>query len=203
MKINKKKMKLKETVRRTFHINHYHNEPLKSSKSYSDISSSDVLPDPNYKNNMKADGKNQYHVILNEDSKTYKLFFGYWFALQSKHICKITDDVPIFIQSDMNKMGYTFSNDVKRYTGKAWKHHVSEHFESGETPTHPNGAGAGATIFTDFEKMMEYLQWDGRRWHVCELDLCDEILNYEFGCDYMATVYNDIESKEGFKPIAK
>ena len=86
------------------------------------------------------------------------------------------------------------------YTGIAWKHHISEHFENGSCPTHPNGAGKGATIFTDYNKMLDYLKADGRHWHVAELKLKNEPLIFEFGNDYMATIQNDCLSEQGFKP---
>lgn len=86
------------------------------------------------------------------------------------------------------------------YAGLAWKHHISEHFENGSCPTHPNGAGKGATIFTDYNKMLDYLKQDGRRWHVAELKLENEPLIFEFGNDYMATIQNNCLSEQGFKP---
>jgi hypothetical protein len=86
------------------------------------------------------------------------------------------------------------------YAGLAWKHHISEHFENGSCSTHPNGAGKGTTIFTDFNKMIDYLKNDGRRWHVAELKLQNEPLIFEFGNDYMATIQNDCFSEQGFKP---
>ena len=86
------------------------------------------------------------------------------------------------------------------YAGLAWKHHVSKHFEDGSMPLSPNGAGKGATIFTDYEKMINYLKEDGRKWHIAELNLKDEPLIFEFGNDWMATVSRDILSEQGFKP---
>lgn len=86
------------------------------------------------------------------------------------------------------------------YAGLAWKHHISEHFENGDYPTHPNGAGKGATVFTDYNKMIDYLKKDGRRWHVAELKLQNEPLIFEFGNNYMATIQRDCLSEHGFKP---
>lgn len=88
-----------------------------------------------------------------------------------------------------------------RYTGKAWKHHISENFENGKNPVHPNGAGPGATIFLDYEMMKEYLINDGRKWHIAELDLREDIIIYEFNCDWMVTIKNGRWSQEGFKPF--
>ena len=90
--------------------------------------------------------------------------------------------------------------ETKLYTGKAWKHHISKHFDEGSMPTSPNGAGKGGTVFIDYEKMIEYLTEDGRNWHIAELDLKDEPLIFEYGNDWMATVTRNIFSKEGFKP---
>lgn len=87
------------------------------------------------------------------------------------------------------------------YSGLAWKHHIAEHFENGLCVTHPNGAGKGATVFTDYQKMIEYLNDDGRKWYVAELKLENELLNFEFGNDYMATIKSNCLSEEGFKPI--
>lgn len=88
----------------------------------------------------------------------------------------------------------------KLYTGKAWKNHVSSNFVIGRAKLDA-GAGKGGTIFLDYDKMVQYLLEDGRQWHVAELNLCDELLYYEFGNDWMATVLRDIPSKSGFKPV--
>ena len=93
-------------------------------------------------------------------------------------------------------------NSVKPilYSGLAWKHHISEHFESGSCPANLNGAGKGATIFIDYNKMIEYLKKDGRHWHVAELKLQNELLVFEFGNNYMATIQSSCLSDQGFKP---
>lgn len=81
---------------------------------------------------------------------------------------------------------------------KAWKHHISEHFEDGGTPTSPNGAGAGGTIFLDYDKMICYLKEDGREWHVAELEVYEDELLFEFNCNWMATILCNRLSKIGF-----
>ena len=86
------------------------------------------------------------------------------------------------------------------YTGKAWKHHISEDFESGKCPL-SGGAGMGGTIFTDYIEMIKYLREDGRRWHIAELNLEDEQIIFEFDNFYMATTTRNIPSDEGFKNI--
>jgi len=90
--------------------------------------------------------------------------------------------------------------NILLYDGLAWKHHIAEHFENGTCPIHPNGAGKGATIFTNYQKMIDYLKKDGRRWYVAELKLKNEPLIFEFGNDYMATIQRDCLSERGFKP---
>jgi hypothetical protein len=87
-----------------------------------------------------------------------------------------------------------------KYTGVCWKHHLSENFENG-TPTHPNGAGAGGTVFTDYDKMIEYLKKDGRHWHIAEILLENEPLIFEFDNDWMATIPFNKLSNTGFKPL--
>ncbi len=86
------------------------------------------------------------------------------------------------------------------YTGRAWKHHISEDFLTGKCPI-DGGAGEGGTIFTDYSEMIKYLRADGREWHIAELDLRNENIIFEFGNFYMATVTRDIPSKEGFKHV--
>lgn len=93
-------------------------------------------------------------------------------------------------------------NDPKPYTGKAWKHHVAEHFEKDPGLLGPgNGAGAGGTIYLDYEYMLQQLRTDKRRWYVAELDLVDEPLVFTSTITERATTTRDIESREGFKPL--
>ena len=101
--------------------------------------------------------------------------------------------------ADNQQVSPSIANAVL-YAGLAWKHHISEDFESGNCPLHPNGAGKGATIFINYEKMIEYLKKDGRRWHVAELLLENEPLIFEFGNNYMATIQRDYLSQRGFMP---
>lgn len=84
------------------------------------------------------------------------------------------------------------------YTGKAWKHHISEHFKGTDIE---NGAGAGGTIFLDYDRMIEYLKKDGRAWHVAELDLLYTPIRFDFKNDYMATILTDWPSVSGFHPV--
>lgn len=76
------------------------------------------------------------------------------------------------------------------------EHHIAEHFENGSCQTHPNGAGG--TVFTDYDKMLEYLISDGRSWYVAELSLDNEPLVFEFCNDYMATIMISKLSELGF-----
>jgi hypothetical protein len=87
-----------------------------------------------------------------------------------------------------------------KYTGVCWKHHLSENFKNG-TPTHPNGVGVGGTVFTNYEKMIEYLKHDGRQWHIAEILLENEPLIFEFDNDWMATIPFNKLSNTGFKPL--
>lgn len=89
----------------------------------------------------------------------------------------------------------------KYYTGPAWKHHISDHFEA-NLISHDNGAGIGATIFINYDKMIEYLEEDGRKWHIAELSLSDEYLSFDYGNNYMATINKNIPSLNGFKPLS-
>lgn len=84
------------------------------------------------------------------------------------------------------------------YTGKAWKHHIASDFIYKLSPTSPNGAGKGGTIFLDFDKMLDYLKCDGREWYIAELSLSETPITFDFGCDYMATIQTDLLSEEGF-----
>lgn len=89
----------------------------------------------------------------------------------------------------------------KLYTGIAWKHHISEHFENSKCETIPNGAGKGGTIFIDYEKMINYLKEDGRNWHIAELNLFNEPLIFKFKNKWMANITKNIHSEKGFKKL--
>ena len=86
------------------------------------------------------------------------------------------------------------------YTGKAWKHHISSDFGNTST-SDKNGAGKGGTIFLDYDKMLDYLKADGRKWHVAELYLESHPIRYDFGNNYMATILEDCESDVGFASL--
>ena len=90
-------------------------------------------------------------------------------------------------------------NNIKFYTGLAWKHHIAKDFENKTCLTYPNSAGSGGTIFLNYEKMIEYLKEDGRRWYVAELILKNEPLIFEFNNNFMATIQRDFPSENGFK----
>lgn len=95
-------------------------------------------------------------------------------------------------------------SEITLYSGTAWKHHVAEDFERKINPakTFPNGVMTGGTIFTNFDKMVEYLKKDGRDWYIAKLTLNKEPLKFEFNNNYMATVLTDyIYSNDGFKPL--
>ena len=91
---------------------------------------------------------------------------------------------------------YIEKNRPVKYTGKAWKHHLSSN-----NPEIGIGAAKGSTIFTDFDKMIDYLKKDGRDWHIAELELNNDVLKFEFGNDFMATILHDKISKYGFNPL--
>lgn len=82
-----------------------------------------------------------------------------------------------------------------------FKHHISKDFEENPSLVMNNGAGAGATVFTDYNKMLAYLKTDGRSWHVAPLEVEKGELHFNFGNDYMATILCDKSSKENFKPV--
>ena len=75
------------------------------------------------------------------------------------------------------------------YSGYAWKHHLSS-----QVKPHYEGAGAGATIFTDYSVMLEYLKKDGRDWHIAELYLIDAPIRYDFKNKNMVTILCDAAS---------
>lgn len=90
---------------------------------------------------------------------------------------------------------------IENKSGKAWKHHIAATFLAGTSPTHPNGAGLGGTIFFDYEYMLSYLRKDGRSWFVAELELENTPVIFNFLNTEMATIMQAYPSKEGFKPI--
>jgi len=94
-------------------------------------------------------------------------------------------------------------DNERLFSGQAWKHHISEYFVKDNYKKYPSGAGKGGTIFTDYDKMLDYLNKDGRRWHIAELNLQNEPLLFEFGNSYMATIQRDFLSEKGFEPYIK
>ncbi len=70
---------------------------------------------------------------------------------------------------------------------RAWKHHIAEHFENGSVKWDA-GVGAGATIFLDYDFMIEYLKKDGRRWCVAELDVEKNEISHDFKNKEMVTL---------------
>lgn len=84
----------------------------------------------------------------------------------------------------------------------AWKHHVSSDFEPvGNFPVHPNGPGAGATIFLDYDFMIDYLATDGRQWHVCEFQCEMNELEFIYDTCCMARIKVSKDSLLGFFPF--
>lgn len=81
------------------------------------------------------------------------------------------------------------------------EHHLSEHFIETPNLASNNGAGYGATIFLDYDKMIEYLKEDGRTWHICELDLCDNYVDYIFDNTYMVKLLESMSSKLEYFPL--
>jgi len=79
-------------------------------------------------------------------------------------------------------------NNTILYTGEAWKHH--EYKDCDGTTT---GAAKGGTIFTNYDKMLEYLTTveKERKWTVAKIELNDDPIHYEFDNDYMATLLVD------------
>lgn len=84
---------------------------------------------------------------------------------------------------------------------KAWKHHIAEHFLNDSIPADKNGAGKGGTVFTDWDKMVEYLKKDGRNWYAAEINVEKDELLFEFGNGYMATILVNKSSLDGFVPL--
>lgn len=83
----------------------------------------------------------------------------------------------------------------------AYKHHISEHFEEDPSLVFDNGAGKGGTVFLDYDKMVDYLMNDGRRWHICTLEVNINELKFEFNNDWMATILVNKKAIDYFKPL--
>lgn len=93
---------------------------------------------------------------------------------------------------------------MKTYTGQAWKHHISCDFDDNqEKAPYSSGAGAGGTIFFDFDFMVKYLEENGGNWHVAELECLDTPVSYDFATDKMATILVNLPSRRGFIPLEK
>lgn len=85
----------------------------------------------------------------------------------------------------------------------AWKHHISEDFEKDPSLLGKgNGPDAGATVFLDFDKMVEYLNKTGRRWHVCEFVCTKNDLEFIYpDNNWMARIKVSKPSLNGFHPL--
>ena len=80
-----------------------------------------------------------------------------------------------------------------------WKNHISEDFKKNPSLLINNGVGIGGTIFLDYNKMVDYLIKNGRRWHVAEIDMEEhEFKNIN---NFMAISLVSRYSKSGFKPL--
>jgi hypothetical protein len=85
---------------------------------------------------------------------------------------------------------------------KAWKHHISEHFEPiGFIPCHPNGGGKGGTIFLNYQTMIEYLKNTEMDWHVAELNVTESQITRHPNNKYLATLNESVGSDFGFYPL--
>lgn len=83
---------------------------------------------------------------------------------------------------------------------KAWKHHIAEHFIENPSLIKNNGAGKDATIFLDYQKMVEYLNKTDTAWYIAEIEVEEsEITRLKHG---MATIHCVKISKTGFKPFS-
>lgn len=84
----------------------------------------------------------------------------------------------------------------------AWKHHVSSDFQpAGPVPLHPNGPAAGATVFLDYDYMIDWLEIDGREWHVCEFQCEMAELEFIYDTPCMARLLVEKDSDTGFYPF--
>lgn len=90
---------------------------------------------------------------------------------------------------------------IKNFTGIIYKHHISEHFESGECPLFPNGVGKGGTVFLDYNFMIDYLKKTNKKWHIAKIELNNEPLLFEFDSELMATTLRSHSSFTGFYPL--
>ncbi len=83
----------------------------------------------------------------------------------------------------------------------AYKHHIAKHFIERPDLIKNNGAGVGATIFLNFEDMLKCLSHDHRDWYYCTIEVDEADLNFNFGCDYMATLLVSKRAIDNYKPI--
>lgn len=141
-------------------------------------------------NNYDGDGSNLISIWKNKQKIYSELINGY---------IQVTPSLIKQIIDGINNSTKVSKIDI--FTGKAWKHHKASNFISGSSQPHPNGAGAGGTIFLDYERMLEYFGSDVAQWWVCELELQNDPIRFDFGNTPMVTILVNKPSKEGFKPI--
>lgn len=85
---------------------------------------------------------------------------------------------------------------------KVWKHHIAESFERNPSLVEGNGAGKGGTVFTDYEKMKEWISRnDSRKFYAAPIMVELEDLDFNFPEPYMATMKKYVASCDNFKPL--
>lgn len=61
----------------------------------------------------------------------------------------------------------------------AWKHHIAQHFKNDPTLIYNNYADAGGTIFTNFDRMKEYLESNtSEEYYVAPIIVYEDQISY-------------------------
>jgi len=86
---------------------------------------------------------------------------------------------------------------------RVWKHHIAKDYEINGVPTIGNGVGKGGTVFTDFDKMKDWLAHnDTRKFYFAPITMCKDELDFEFDVPFMATSLVQRTSDGPFAPVS-
>ena len=87
------------------------------------------------------------------------------------------------------------------YSGPAWKHHLSADFENHPELLKNNGAGEGATVFINYQFMLNYLKRTGKKWHIARLELNNCPVDVGHESPDMITILKPVKAIENFHPV--